>query len=195
MPEPNQDPVTVVISRRIKTGRQADFETWIAGITEAVKEFPGYLGVNVLRPGSLAKLEFVIILRFDSDRNLARWEESEVRQSWLQRVEELADSPMNLQKFSGLEYWFTPPEATTPATPPRYKMAILLSTTIFVLNLAIATPLAAWLGFLPPLARMLLIVILQVTLITYFILPFLTRSLSGWLFAPLRPRSKTKNSH
>jgi antibiotic biosynthesis monooxygenase (ABM) superfamily enzyme len=47
------DPVTVLYSRRVKPGREADFETWARGIVAAARRFPGHLGASVLdAPGS-----------------------------------------------------------------------------------------------------------------------------------------------
>jgi antibiotic biosynthesis monooxygenase (ABM) superfamily enzyme len=43
-------PVTAVASRRVKQGREREFEEWLSGILAAAKEAPGYLGSEVLRP-------------------------------------------------------------------------------------------------------------------------------------------------
>ncbi len=44
-------PVTAVASRRVKVGREREFEEWATGILGAVNGYPGYLGSEVLRPG------------------------------------------------------------------------------------------------------------------------------------------------
>ena len=44
-------PVTAVASRRVKAGREREFEEWAAGILAAANGFRGYLGSEVLRPG------------------------------------------------------------------------------------------------------------------------------------------------
>jgi len=194
MQETNEGHVTTIVSRRIKVGREADFEEWLASITNAAHQFPGYLGANVLRPTSKNQPEFVTIFRFDSYANLAQWENSEQRQNLLKQSEELAEGEMQVQKISGLDFWFTPPTAQAPIAPPRYKMAIVLTCVIFILSLVLAPVLAKLLMILPPLLRQFAIVALQVTLITYFILPFLTRSLSRWLFASSRANGITNKN-
>ncbi len=42
-------PATAVASRRVKAGREREFEEWASGIFAANK-FPGYLGSEVFRP-------------------------------------------------------------------------------------------------------------------------------------------------
>ena len=44
-------PVTAVASRRVKAGREREFEEWVTGIPAAANGFRGYLGSEVLRPG------------------------------------------------------------------------------------------------------------------------------------------------
>ncbi len=90
MQETNEEPVTVIISRRIKPGRERDFEAWLGCITQESHNFPGYLGANVIRPSNRKQPEFVTIFRFDSYTNLARWENSSVRHEWLKRADEMA---------------------------------------------------------------------------------------------------------
>lgn len=47
------EPVSVLWSRRVKTGREAEFEVWAHSITAAARDFPGHLGASVLHvPGS-----------------------------------------------------------------------------------------------------------------------------------------------
>jgi uncharacterized protein len=40
--------VTVLYSRRVKPGREADFEAWAHGIVAASRRFPGHLSASVL---------------------------------------------------------------------------------------------------------------------------------------------------
>src|SRR5215217_6531262 len=64
-PSPGGDPpVTAVASRRVKQGREREFEEWVSGILAAANRFPGYLGSEVLRPSDPEDNEYKII--FDS---------------------------------------------------------------------------------------------------------------------------------
>jgi uncharacterized protein len=187
--ETGDDPVTVMISRRIKPGRETDFEGWLAGITQEAHRFSGYLGANVIRPSSTTQPEFVTIFRFDSYTNLMQWENSDVRQRWLKVADEMAEGENQIQRLSGLEFWFTPPNRS--AAPPRYKMTIILTLVIFVLSLVFTPLVKTLLKDFPPILSQLITVVIQVVLMTYLILPYFTQLLSRWLFAtPLPKRSK-----
>ena len=62
----NEEPVTTIISRKVKAGREAEYERWMAGICAAAPASPGYLGSEVIKPSSKSKPEYIIIFRFDS---------------------------------------------------------------------------------------------------------------------------------
>ena len=81
------DPVTVLYSRRVKPGREADFEAWARSIVAAARQFPGHLGASVLdAPGSR---EYHILFTFADRRSLQAWLDSEERRRWLAQVGEL----------------------------------------------------------------------------------------------------------
>jgi NhaA family Na+:H+ antiporter len=85
--------VTVSITRRVRRGREPEFEAWLQGIVQAVSQFPGCLGTRVIRPAR-GNRDYRVVVRFRSERDLRRWEASEERQFWYTRGEEfLADAP------------------------------------------------------------------------------------------------------
>lgn len=102
-------PVTGVASRRVKAGREEEFEEWAAGILAAANGFRGYLGSEVLRPGGdPGDDEYRIVFRFDQASNMRAWEGSEERRRWLKRARPLLHEE-KVNVLTGLETWFTRP--------------------------------------------------------------------------------------
>jgi antibiotic biosynthesis monooxygenase (ABM) superfamily enzyme len=130
------DPVTVLYSRRVKPGREADFETWARGIVAAARQFPGHLGASVLdAPGSR---EYHILFTFADRRSLRAWLDSDERRRWLVRVGELLEADRGLQQLTGLETWFKLPGSNVPTMtpPPRWKMWLVSLVAVYPLVLA-----------------------------------------------------------
>ena len=100
--EGEDPPITAVASRRVKPGREGEFEEWISGILSAANGFPGYLGSNVVRPSGPDD-EYQIVFKFDHASNLKRWEESRERHHWLHKSEELIKEEPNIRILTGLE--------------------------------------------------------------------------------------------
>ncbi|MDQ3429150.1 MAG: antibiotic biosynthesis monooxygenase [Actinomycetota bacterium] len=174
-------PATGVASRRIEPGREGEFEDWTSGILAAVKEFPGYLGSDVLRPNNSEDDEYRIIYRFDHTSNLKRWEESDERRRWLDRAEPLVRE-QTVHRLTGLETWFTLPSRAGEPAPPRYKMALVTWLAVFPTVLIIFTLFGPLLNLLPTVLRTLLFTLTMVTLMTYVIMPRMTSLFSFWLY-------------
>jgi len=124
-PVADELPVTVLYSRRVKPGREADFQAWAHGIVAASRRFPGHLGASVLdAPGSR---EYHILFSFADRKSLRVWLDSVERRRWLARVGELIEADQGLQQLTGLETWFKLPGSKVPTMkpPPRWKMWLI----------------------------------------------------------------------
>jgi len=177
----NSEPVTISIARRVIPGREADYEAWIKGITAQALTFPGHMGVNVIRP-TAPSTEYVTIFRFDSCRHSRDWEQSPERAQWLDRLADIVEGQGELQKGTGMEFWFSLPEL--PASHPSpHKMALVLFMVVFCLVLILNWTLAPFTGDWSVVGRVFLAVFLQVTLMTYLVMPRVTRLLKPWLFS------------
>jgi antibiotic biosynthesis monooxygenase (ABM) superfamily enzyme len=178
-------PVTVIVTRKAKKERTKEFEEWMDGIVHEAMKFEGHMGVNIIRPSDpSANPEYVIIFRFNSYDNLAKWENSEIRNQWLKKSRGLTEGKPLVEKQTGLEFWFTPrsgKDSGTTAPPPRYKMAIVTGGIIFIL-LNTLLPLIRQLTIdLPLLLSTLVAIVIMVPLMTYVVMPSVTRLLRPWL--------------
>ena len=179
-------PVTVVAAHRVKPGKEKAFEETMSGLLEAAMTFDGHLGANVLRPTVPTDPQYRIIFKFDRMSNLQRWERSEVRRIWLLRLAELTQESLPLQILTGLETWFTLSQEGTVVPPPRYKMAVVTWLAIFPLIVGINILFGSFLNSLPMLLRSLILTVLLVSLMTYIVMPRMTRLFARWLYPKRR---------
>ena len=174
-------PVTVSIARRVVPGREADYEEWLKGITADALLFTGHMGVNVLRPRSQSG-EYVSIFRYDTYQHMMAWEDSPIRLKWLAKLEGIVEGEAKIRKGTGLEFWFSLPELPD-SHPSPHKMAVVLLGVVFSLVLLLNFLLSPLIGDWPLLARVFVAVFCQVMLMTYVVMPRVTRLLKSWLFA------------
>jgi antibiotic biosynthesis monooxygenase (ABM) superfamily enzyme len=175
------DPVTVLYSRRVRPGREADFETWAHGIVAAARQFPGHLGASVL--GAPGSREYHILFSFADRRSLRVWLESAERQRWLARLGDLLEADRGLQQLTGLETWFKLPGSNVPTMkpPPRWKMWLVSLVAVYPLVLAFQALLVPRMTRLPLPLRALLFPLVLLTLMTFVVMPMVTRLLRRWL--------------
>ncbi|WP_017651879.1 antibiotic biosynthesis monooxygenase [Fortiea contorta] len=174
--------ITVVISQLVKPGSESDYEIWLKNITSVARTYLGHLGTNVIRPQPGLRREYVIIFRFDGYNNLKAWMTSSDREYWLNQGKHLIESEPHVQQLSGLEAWFSLPGQPLK-TPPRYKTALLTWISVFVLINLLTTFLVPLLRGLPPLIISLILTMTMVALLTYVVMPRVSRLFSKWLYA------------
>ncbi|WP_448574062.1 antibiotic biosynthesis monooxygenase [Trichothermofontia sp.] len=183
LPSP-ASPITLVISELVQPSQIRNYEAWAAGINQAVQQFEGFLGVDVIRPREHDYPEYVIILKFDNYHHLRIWLTSASYREWIAKSEPFIIRRSRQQLPSGVEVWFNLPadRASTSSQPAYYKKVILGVLSVYPLIL-----LANWLlgpilqGF-PPLLGLLISVTFVSALLTYPVMPWLTQLLSFWLY-------------
>jgi uncharacterized protein len=179
-------PVTVVITRRVKAGREQDYEAWLRGFQAQACELPGYLGVTTQRPAVTGPREYVSAVHFATLADLRAFESSPLRAHQLSLVTDLVDADAVWQRMTGLEFWFTPPPGTVVPQPSRERMVLLLIGVVFCMVLGIGglvNGLAAQLPWpVPYPARLLLTIAIEVPVLTYVVMPRLTRTLAHWIY-------------
>lgn len=183
----NDGPVTVIVTRKAKKGKIREYEEWMDGIAHEAMKFEGQMGVNIIRPADPSNPEYVIIFRFNTYDNLAKWEKSEIRNQWIKKSADVTEGKPIVEKQTGLEFWFTPRSVTGSANasaampPPRYKMAIVITGIIFILVSTLLPQIREVTIGLPVLLSTLVGVVIMVLLMTYLIMPSVTRLLRPWL--------------
>lgn len=173
--------VTVVARRRVKPGRESAYEDWLNRLTTAAAALPGYLGAEFHRPAAPGS-DYVSVFRFDSPDHLRSFETSELRRRFLGEVAPLVEADAAWERMTGLELWFDPPKGTVVAQPSPHRMAVVLVAVVFVLVLAINLSAGPFMASWPLPLRLLVTVVLQVCLMTYVIMPRLTRALAPWIY-------------
>jgi antibiotic biosynthesis monooxygenase (ABM) superfamily enzyme len=170
-------PTKIVLERRVKPGERDSFENWVRQLLAAASRSPALQGSSVL---TAAGGEYFILLRFASPAELNRWQSSPEVVELLRKGEKLATSVDEPCVKTGLETWFTLPGLPAPkSAPPKWKMALVTWLALL--------PQVILLGFLVPAALPLLVKVsistaIPVVLLTWVIMPNLTRLLYGWLY-------------
>jgi uncharacterized protein len=181
-----EQPVTVVITRRVKAGRERDYEAWLGRLQAEARGLPGYLGVTTQRPAASGPREYVSVIRFATLADLRAFERSDLRARHLSAVANLVEADAVWQELTGLEFWFTPPPGTVVPQPSRPRMALVMIVVVFGLVLSIGTlvnTVAAMLPLPVPYAlRLLLTITIEVLLMTYWLMPQITRRLARWIY-------------
>jgi antibiotic biosynthesis monooxygenase (ABM) superfamily enzyme len=174
--------VTVVVTRRVKAGREADYEAWLARLLDDVKEMPGYLGVSVQRPAESGPREYTCVYRFEGVESLRAFEDSPQRRKALAEVGDYVESDATWRKLTGLELWFTAPPGTVTPAPSRFRMAVVMVVVVYAFVLVLGPLVAMVMPGARFELRLFVAIAVEVMLMTYVVMPRLTRWLARWIY-------------
>ena len=125
-----------------------------------------------------------MVYRFDTPEYLASWEHSDVRAALLARGAAFTKTIAE-RRLDALGSWFAPAERPTTG-PPRWKTFVMTATVIVVLQTAVSAALGPLLAGRPTLLRTGLVIVTVVALMTWLVMPRLSRWLGQWLYRSRR---------
>ena len=178
-------PVTVVVTRRVRTGHEAPYERALAALQSQASAWPGYLGATTQRPGATGPRDYTSVFRFASVDALRAFERSERRAAFIAEVAPHVEADAVWREHTGLELWFSAPAGTVVPQPVRWRMALVMVVVVYVLVLGIGSAVAALLQAWPAWLRLLVTIVIEVVLMTWWLMPRLTRWLAPWIY-PIR---------
>lgn len=178
--------IHVAITRRVREGREAEFQQALRSFLHASMAQQGVLGVHMLTPApGDAGGEYGILRTFANEAERDGFYGSALYRDWLERVDPLVDGDCERRELTGLEAWFR----GTGAPPPRWKMATATLVGVYPTSLLLSGTIGEVAHDWPFLLRNLAVAIGMVGLLTWVVMPFVTRSLRGWLHGTGRKES------
>jgi len=180
-------PIHIAITRRVRPGCEAEFQAALRDFFQASFAHGGVLGATMIvpPPGSGSR-EFGILRSFADEQERDTFYASPLFQAWEKQCEPLTEShSWTHRPLHGLEAWFRSPHSP----PPKWKMAVATFLGVFplamVLNLTLGPVIREWHFVL----RNVVFNAFVVTLLSWGVMPVVTRLLRGWL----QPRSPPQN--
>ena len=172
-------PIHVAISRRVRPGCEAEFQQALREFFQSSFAHGGVLGATMIvpPPGSDSR-EFGILRTFADEKERDDFYASPIFKAWEAKCQPLTEKDSwTTRPLHGLEAWFRSPHNP----PPRWKMAVATFLGVFpvamILNLTIGPVIREW----PFVFRNAVFNACVVTLLTWMVMPLVSRALHGWL--------------
>ena len=189
------EPVTTMYTDRVKPDMIVEYDAWSAGVNGDVKRFPGFLSVDVIRPEDSDHPEYITLVKFDSCENLKRWRESPNSAKWMEKLPMLLAGSSHAQERFGLELWFDRPSSSQSLKePPFWKQVLIGVVCVYPLILILIWALGPFTAGLPGKVALLLNVFILSSLLTYPVMPWVTRLLRPWLYAKSKRSAEPKKA-
>jgi antibiotic biosynthesis monooxygenase (ABM) superfamily enzyme len=169
----------MVVSTRVKPGREGEYRAWQARIDAEAACFPGFLGNEVFPPVPGLQDAWIVLVRFDSPEHLQNWLLSDVRK---RLIDERLWDEAHVETFSGaFPGWFgAGSNRSRPAAlPPDWKQAMIV--LLYPIVMLLERFLSPWLASLPMAMSMFIGNMASVALLTWLLMPYANRAFGFWL--------------
>ena len=171
-------PIHIAITRRVRPECEAEFQQALREFFQASFNHKSVLGANLLipPPGSTIR-EYGILRTFTNESERDDFYASPMFQAWEEKVKPMTEGEPIYRQLTGLEAWFR----ADHHSPPRWKMAIATLIGVYPTSLFISflqgDKIYTWFFA----TRSLLFSVGMVLLLTWIVMPLITRLLHRWL--------------
>lgn len=176
------NPVARILQCHARPGLGPQCQALLQGLFEASRQFPGCVSASLIPPAT-AQEAHQLVQRFAAPADLARWQASPEWAQWRERLEPVAQV-LDRAPLEGLQTWSAPPLPAPVMVPPKWKLTVVSWLGIFPLvsvSLGVLGPLLqSW----PFLARIFVVTVLVVSLMSYVVMPRLVAWMAWWLRRP-----------
>ncbi len=172
-----------VFAYRIRLDRETEFRDWRRRIQDEARGWKGFLGTESFDTLDSESPEFVVVVRFDNRANMDAWLKSDIRKSDMAEVKNFVEQFTLRRIGSGFEGWFDTSENIVPPAPWRQMLVIL--SALFPVIMILRQVLSPLFAVLPMPAAFLILLVADLSVLTYVVMPRFTRLMDFWL----RPRA------
>jgi len=168
--------IHVAITRKVLPGKEEEFKNALRQFLGESFVHGGVHGAAMITalPGSEER-EIGILRTFRDEEEKNEFYNSKQFRDWEDYASTLTEDPV-YRPLTGLEAWFR-----SPMPPPRWKMALTTLSGVFPTSVFLSLTVVPLIKDQPLLIKALIIAVLMVGLLTWVVMPLLTKALKGWL--------------
>jgi antibiotic biosynthesis monooxygenase (ABM) superfamily enzyme len=175
---PDTDRVTAVSSVRVVPGGADSFRALHDDILVELATSPGFLRADLFEPVEGVQEDTVVVLAFDTRANLDGWLGSDERRRILDQMEQYTEGDRTVNVVGGFAGWF---DSTRGAQVRKWKSTVAVLVALIPTSLAFTAVRLTFFPDLHPALATVLGNVIGIVVLTWLLMPVVTRRLDGWL--------------
>lgn len=171
-------PIHIAITRRVRAGCEEEFQNALREFFQTSFGHDSVLGASMITPppGSDSR-EYGILRTFANQADQDAFYQSPMFLAWEARARLLTEGEPVYRQMHGLEAWFR----SSANPPPRWKMAVTTALGVYPTSLLLGETVGRWTHAWPVPLRAAVFAVAMVALLTWVVMPLVTRFLRHWL--------------
>lgn len=177
------DSVTLAVTDHVPMEAKARYEALVEELHRLFEAQKGFLSVDTVRHSRPHQVEYTVLSRWSDVAAVTQWRENPAIREKLTQIEAITGGPAQHVQAIGLGMWVDHAEGSAPHLPPAWKRTAMSAAAVYpmlMLLMALSSPI---IGGLPQFLQVLIIVIVLSALLTWPIMPWLSKMLRPWLMA------------
>lgn len=188
---------SLIVEHTVPKGKGLSFRLWHTSLTRSARKYPGFIRTDLCPPVKGQDLKWYSIIHFDTAEHLNQWLKSGDRELAIQSGQNHFASYQFKSFTTGLEGWFSAKAGAEQIGlgPPAWKQNLAVVFGLYpvvMLQSMVFGQLGIMQNWSPPLA-MLVNNLITSSLLTWAVMPFVTKLLSFWLVPAYQPITTRNN--
>ncbi|MEH6443678.1 MAG: hypothetical protein V7784_07265 [Oceanospirillaceae bacterium] len=175
------NPITLAVTDHVPMGEKERYEALIKELHKMFSASGGFLSVDIVRHHRPHQVEYTILSRWSDEIAVSNTLQDKPIREKISQIEAITGGPAQYVQAIGLGMWVDHTEMGPQRLPPAWKritMSIIAVYPMLMLLMAITGPFIGW---MPQYLYVLILVIVLSALLTWLIMPWLSKMLRPWL--------------
>lgn len=177
------NPVTLAVTDHVPLAGKARYEALVEELHQLFQTQDGFLSVDIVRHNRPHQVEYTVLLRWSDEVAAVRWRRDKIIREKLTQIEAITGGTAQIVQAIGLGMWVDHAGGGAPSIPPAWKRVVMSVVAVYPMLMLLMGLSAPIIGGLPQSLQVLVIVIVLSALLTWPIMPWLSKALRPWLMA------------
>ena len=188
---------SVILEYIVSKENDTAFNRWYGAVTQLAEQQPGFLRMDRCPPLECIDnvTKYYSIIHFDTPQHLDHWLTSKAQADLLESGKYTFVDHKFKSFTTGLEGWFSRQVSAPTLGPSRWKqvLSVVLGLYPLVMLQALLFPAIGFLASWPPSAAMLVNNLITAAILTYGVMPQVSRLFGFWLYPAHRDAPRQIN--
>lgn len=173
--------ITLAVTDHVPMVEKEHYETLIEELHKMFVGSDGFLSVDIVRHNRPHQVEYTILSRWSDEVAATNTIQDKSIQEKISQIKAITGGPAQYVQASGLGMWVDHTEGMPQRLPPAWKRIAMSIIAVYPMLMLLMMITGPFIGWLPKYLYVLLLVIVLSTLLTWPIMPWLSKILRPWL--------------
>lgn len=173
--------VILAVTDHVPMAEKTRYEALVEELHQLFQAVDGFLSVDIVRHNRPHQIEYTILSRWSDEVAATSWQQDKIICAKLSQIKTITGGTAQVVQATGLGMWVDHAEGLAPDLPPAWKRVVMSIVAVYPMLMVLTELSPSIIGRLPHTLQVLIIVAVLSALLTWPIMPWLSKALRPWL--------------